>query len=359
MKRIAVLGAGGFVGTRLVEFAALTGAAEVIPVIRSLKSAASLSRFGRNWVLANANSPGELGSAIANCDAVVNCTVGELNRLAATTTGIWESCAAMNVPRLVHISSAEVFGRAEEPDMHDDSPPVARHWMQYARAKAAAEQALRPRLGDKRLCCIVLRPGLVWGPRSPWVEKPASQLLASTAFLLGGGRGICNLLYVDNLIFSILGVVESREAPSGFYNVADDELIRWCDYYAALARELKVDFSEIHQLPAGPFKQTLSSRLEALKDTTVLNRLKLRLGKPTKERLKKVLSLLKTPVPDSGPVPPPRPIVTRSDWHLQNTLNKLPTSKFTRAFGRLNRLSFEEAMSLTGEWLRFAGFARS
>ena len=46
VKRIAILGAAGFAGTRFVEFATLTGAVEVVPIIRSFKSTARLARFG-------------------------------------------------------------------------------------------------------------------------------------------------------------------------------------------------------------------------------------------------------------------------------------------------------------------------
>jgi 2-alkyl-3-oxoalkanoate reductase len=358
MKRIAVLGAGGFVGTRFIELAALSGTVQVVPVIRSFKGAARLARFGRIWQVADAGSVDQLRPVIGDCDAVVNLTVGDLGKMAGATDAVWQACAAARVPRLIHLSSAVVFGCAEQANLQDDSPPLANHWMGYARAKAAAEERLRPRLGDDRVACVILRPGLVWGPRSPWVEEPARELIAGNAFLLGAGKGICNLHYVDNLIYSILGVVQHPAPSSGFYNVSDDEVTRWCDYYSALAHELNVEYAEIHQFPGGEFQQTLLTRLEDFKETAMFRWLKRNLGKQTKQRLKRTMSLLRKNAPVSGPTTPPEPVVTRSVWDLQNTRHKLPTEKFARTFGGLNRLSFSDAMARTGEWLRFAGFAR-
>jgi nucleoside-diphosphate-sugar epimerase len=357
MKRIAILGAGGFVGARFVEFATLTGEFDVVPVIRSFKSAARLARFGQCWHRADAGRIEELRPAIAGCDAVVNLTLGDFDGLPAAALAIWDACAAEQVPLLVHLSSAEVFGRVEDPNLHDDSPLLARHWMAYARGKAAAELALRGRFEDQRVACVILRPGLIWGPRSPWVAGPASQMAAGKAFLFGGGRGICNLFYLDNLMHSIVGVIESGTRESGCYNVADNETTTWFDYYQALARELGVEFSTIHQLQAQQYRVGLLDRVEGLRQTALGKRLKSALSKSAKQRIKRAVSLLRKTPPTSGPVPRSFPQVTRSDWHLQNTCHKLPTAKFAKAFGDLNRYSFDDAMVRTGQWLNFAGFA--
>ena len=84
-------------------------------------------------------------------------------------------------------------------------------------------------MADGRITIVVLRPGLIWGPRSPWVLGPASELVNGTAYLVGDGGGICNLIYVDNLVrrletMSPLASVErivEKETP-----IAKDEAIR-------------------------------------------------------------------------------------------------------------------------------------
>ncbi len=358
MKRIAVIGAGGFAGARFVEIATLNGVAEIVPIIRSFKGAARLSKFGPCWRRADGGVIEQLRPVIAKCDAVVNLTLGDFGDLAAPAVAMFDACVAERVPIFIHLSSAEVFGRAELPGLNDDSPPFANHWMEYARGKIAAENALRERFSDTRVACVVLRPGLIWGPRSPWVVGPATQMASGTAFLLGGGRGICNLIYLDNLFHSILGIVEQQPKTSGFYNIADNEVLSWSEYYQALSRELRIPFSEVHQLPAQEFQEGVMERLDGIKQSAMGKKLKRSLSKPAKQRIKRVLSMLQKPSPNSGPVPAGTPTVTHSDWHLQNTVYKLPTEKFARTFGALNKFSFDRAMAQTGHWIRFAGLAR-
>jgi hypothetical protein len=118
-----------------------------------------------------------------------------------------------------------------------------------------------------------------------------------------------------------------------------------------------VEFSSIHQLPPCKFPSGLGDRLEGLRSTTLGKRLKRGLSKEAKQKIKRILLLLRQSGPSAGPAPPGQPHVARSDWHLQNTRHKLPTAKFAGAFGHLNRFTFEDAMNLTGQWLSFAGYA--
>jgi hypothetical protein len=52
----------------------------------------------------------------------------------------------------------------------------------------------------------------------------------------------------------------------------------------------------------------------------------------------------------------PKPRLTRSLWHLQHTRHKLPTTKFTEAFGDAQECTLMQAMDKTEAWLRFAGY---
>jgi nucleoside-diphosphate-sugar epimerase len=357
-KRIAILGAGGFVGARMVESLLLSGEMEVVPVIRTLRSAAPLARFGPIWKIADAGAEAQLAPVISGCDAVVNLTVGDLALMPGAAAATWQACRAARVPRLVHLSSAEIYGQAEDPSLQDDSPPLTGHWMPYARAKIATEVRLRGLFPDPAVACVVLRPGLIWGPRSPWVEGPAAELSQGTAYLVGEGEGVCNLLHVDNLIASILATVRHPGGVSGCFNVADGEQINWRQYFEALAAEIAVNPATIHRLPAGPFRASLGSRLGELKQTPAAGWLKKRLSKQAKQRIKRLLGRFRTLPPNRGEPPPPAPKVTRSMWHLQGTRHKLPTAKFAATFGCANRLSFQQGMAGTGEWLRFAGFGR-
>ncbi len=143
---------------------------------------------------------------------VVNLTMGDDKRIVGDVQSIHAACQKAEVPLFVHISSAEVFGRAEAQHLSDDSAPDGQHWMAYALAKTAAETWLRSQ-SDGPVQIVILRPGLIWGPGSGWLVEPAKALIDGTAYLFNGGRGICNLIHVDNLIEHLRSAGEVPPTP--------------------------------------------------------------------------------------------------------------------------------------------------
>src|SRR5439155_1239680 len=207
---IAVLGAGGFVGSRLLERAAHAGRTDIVPVVRAARSVGRTANLGISHRFGDASRAETLERALAGCEAVVNLTTGDPADIPRTTENIYTAALAAGARLLVHLSSASVYGAVEQPDLPDDAPPWPGHWMAYARQKGVAENFLRERMAERRLAIVVLRPGLVWGPGSPWVLGPATDLLRGAAFLAGSGGGICNLMYVDDLLRGI-DAVGTRE----------------------------------------------------------------------------------------------------------------------------------------------------
>src|SRR5262249_54998244 len=152
-----------------------------------------------------------------------------------STQSILEACVAAHVPRLIHLSSAVIYGDVASPFLDDNAPPVPRHWMPYAHAKATAEVWLRQQMADAPCQVTVLRPGIVWGVRSPHTISIVHALLEKRAYLVGEGQGVFNGIFIDNLVACIRACCDHPGDVRGFYNVADEELITWRDFYSALA----------------------------------------------------------------------------------------------------------------------------
>ena len=76
MRRVAILGANGFIGSRLVEAWHLLGHVAVRPVVRRAEALAPLSRFDLDCRVAGAGDVFSLRSAFAGCDAVVHAIAG-------------------------------------------------------------------------------------------------------------------------------------------------------------------------------------------------------------------------------------------------------------------------------------------
>ena len=348
MRGIAVVGAGGFVGARLLEIASRDGREDVVPVVRGFHSVARSAHLGATYRLGDAARDDGLARAFQGCDAVVNLTTGEPSDIVASTARIYDAAVAAGARVLVHLSSATVYGQVDRPDLPDDAPPVRDHWMPYAREKGRAEDLLRGRMADGRLAVVVLRPGLVWGPGSPWVIGPATDLVRGTAYLVGDGGGICDLMYVDDLVRAIFAAVERPVA--GFFHVADDEVPTWRAYYTALADGLGIDAGAVHAVPGDRYRAGMLDRLDTVKSAPAYRWLKERLSLETRMAMKARLRR-----PARATAAPRGPSVTRTMWTLQTTRHRRPTAKFHESYGIGAGTSFSAGVATSLDWLRFIG----
>ncbi len=360
-----MLGAGGFVGSRLMEQAAMTPAWTFEPVLRSAKNLARLSKLGVTAHFADTGRVDSLAAALQGHEVVINLAAGDWTSIRADAALAYEASASAGVRLLIHLSSAVVFGRVLSPDIDDDSPPELDSWMLYAREKGQAENFLRARLTGGGPRIVVLRPGLIWGPRSPWSALPARQLAGGTAWLGGSGQGICNLVHVDNLLRYVRQVLRSPDAVSGFYNVADPDTVTWQTFYEAMATGLGYPLTRIRTTESGPRLASPGALLDWLKQRPpfyrIMKGLLKMLSSESKSQLKYYLPALagggfQPPCPVDAPVLQSAARLTREQWALHNTRHRLPTAKFVRDFGDPGLMSFDEALAATLPWLSFAGF---
>lgn len=355
MTPIAVIGAGGYVGSRLIEQAELLDDLQLVPIVRSWRSQGRLARYGVRTVRGSASDAASLVPLLQGCGMAVNLTMGDDTRIVQDVQSIHRACREAEVPLLVHMSSAEVFGRAEVPGLKEDSAPDGQHWMQYGREKAAAEAWLRLQ-SNGPVKTVILRPGLIWGPGSGWLVGPAQALIDGTAYLFDDGRGICNLIHVDNLIQHLVQLARADHAQSGVFNVSDIETHCWADYYAAIAHEVGVDERTIHRLPESAVQKSLMRRVLDLRETAPAMAIKRRIPAETRSRLKHQLKeRLKPPISEPQRIET-APTVEKNLWWVQGTKQKVPAKAFAERYPEMVLQPFPELMAAAGRWLRYAGF---
>lgn len=360
-----MLGAGGFIGSRLMEQAPLTPAWTLVPVLRSPRSLARLSKLGIKARFADTGRVETLAAALEGHEVVINLAAGDWTSIRDDAAIAHEASVRAGCRLLIHLSSAVVYGRVPSPDIHDDSPPDLGSWMLYARQKGMAENHLRARMDSDGPRVVVLRPGLVWGPRSPWSALPARQLASGSAWLGGSGKGVCNLVHVDNLLRYVRQVVRSSDSASGFYNVGDPGTVTWRGFYEAVADGLGYPRARIRLTEAGPRSVSPGALLDRLKQCPPFYRsmkglLKV-LSSESKSKMKHHLPSLaggrfQPPCPVDATLADSAPGLTREHWALHNTMHRLPTAKFFRDFGDPGLMTFEEGLATTLPWLRFAGY---
>ena len=163
---IGILGASGFIGSRLAEWLVLRDLAEVRPFVRSLRGLARLARFDLDCRIADATDQASLESQMGGCQTVFHCVVGDRETILKSIKASYCAAATAKVRRLVYLSTAVVHGNTLKHGVHDESQPSIRQPFEYNVCKALAEQQLQKLRQDGRVEIVILRPCIVFGPRS-------------------------------------------------------------------------------------------------------------------------------------------------------------------------------------------------
>src|SRR5438552_880022 len=136
---ILVTGGGGFIGSRFAEIIYLTRFGRVRVGVRRWATAARAALFPVDIVLCNVLESGQVAAAMKDVDVVVHCAVGDEQVIVDGTRNVLEAAARSQVSRVLHISTAEVYG----PDVSgrvDETRRCTTTGSAYANAKAQAER---------------------------------------------------------------------------------------------------------------------------------------------------------------------------------------------------------------------------
>ena len=150
------------------------------------------------------------------------------------TRWLLEAAHAAAVARFVHLSSFVVFGTPSPPEM-DDASPYGHGTDPYTTTKTDSEKAVFAFHSETGLPVSVLRPTVVYGRGSTWLEEPMRMMKKGAFFLIGGGAGTCHPCYIENLLDAACLVAEHPSAVGQGYLVADDDPISFREYFTALA----------------------------------------------------------------------------------------------------------------------------
>src|SRR4051812_8697989 len=112
MMEVAIVGANGFIGSRVVEYLHLTGKANVRPVVRNLAGLARAARFRLDYRVGNALDQTEMERALVGCEIVIHAVAGSPQTVIESVAPIYRAANAAGVRRLIYLSSASVHGQS-------------------------------------------------------------------------------------------------------------------------------------------------------------------------------------------------------------------------------------------------------
>jgi nucleoside-diphosphate-sugar epimerase len=164
-----------------------------------------------------------------------NRTIETLRHLSVkSAVAIATASQAAGAQCLVQISSVLVYG-FRYPNQITETGPFVGEENRIGITQLEAEQQVMP-FNRPEFGVISIRAGDVYGPESiPWVIRPLDMMKAGTFFLINNGKGIINHLYVDNLIDAVWLAIE-QEAYGETFNITDGGNTSWKEYYNRLAK---------------------------------------------------------------------------------------------------------------------------
>jgi 2-alkyl-3-oxoalkanoate reductase len=352
----AILGANGFIGSRLVEMMCLNDWAEPKAVVRRLEALATAKRFQIEGRLANALDEGALEIAFRGCETVVHAIAGDPTTIVGAITPAYRAAQAAGVRRIIYLSTASVHGQSPRPGTTDETPLTDSQSVEYNNAKVRAEWRLMQLRNEGAVEVVLLRPGIVYGPRSYWIGGFADELAAGNAYLVDGGRGICNSAYVDNVVHAIHLAMRTSQADGQAYFVGDAETVTWSDLLRPVAEALGYDLASIVVAAPPSVQPQLPSRERLLR---ALRRLASHFPRPLYRGLQAAYSEWRKSGTQKGGCAEARACnisVTTERVLLHCCETKLSFAKAHRELGYSPIVSFEEGCRRSVSWLAFAGY---
>jgi nucleoside-diphosphate-sugar epimerase len=296
-------------------------------MVRDPKKADRLKNLPLEIVRADLLDTGSLRGTIDGCDLVFHCAAvvretGDRNEFFSTnvkgTENILRVSRDAGVKKFIHFSSVSVYGM-NPPDRADETTPFQPCGNLYCDTKIAAEKAVWAAHHEARLPVVVIRPANVYGPYpNPWTVLPIQLINSGKMILINGGTGLCNYVYIDNLLDATLAATKRDESVGEVYLISDGMSVTWKEffgYYAQMAGKPR-----IRSVPKWVGK-AIALCMETSSKLT---------GKPPK--------------------------ITREAVGFLTRKTRFSIEKARHELGFQPRFSLEEGMKLTEQWLREAGY---
>jgi nucleoside-diphosphate-sugar epimerase len=232
----------------------------------------------------------------------------------------------------------------------------------------------------------VIQPTIVYGPYgAAWTVRPLRDMATGQVVLVDSGLGLCNAVYIDDVVAALLLASTRREAIGEAFLISAAKPVTWADFYGAyedmMGRQTLVSVSaeEVRGQQGSNGKVgtlTYLARLwrddpnfrRELRNTTTVQTL-YKVGRQVlpSERWQRIRS--QVGVSDIAP-PPVKvnghtsvastihwPSPTIVDLMLRHT--RVDISKATRLLGYQPYYNLAEGMLLTKAWARWSGLVPS
>jgi nucleoside-diphosphate-sugar epimerase len=232
--RYFITGATGFVGGHVAEACVARGHT-VSTIARPTSDTTLLDRLGAIIHRGDLADSSLVQRALEEVDVVVHCAAkvgdwGPVEDYRAVNVhalrSLLEACRGRPLRRFVHLSTLGVYAARHHYGTDETEPLPARHIDGYTQTKVEAERLILDYYRSYGIPAVLLRPGVIYGPREGAVLPRLIELLRVRRLpYLGGGKRAFNCIYIGNLVEAIFLAVDQPKALGQVYNLTDGEFV--------------------------------------------------------------------------------------------------------------------------------------
>ncbi len=244
-KTVFVTGATGFLGGVLTHRLSDEGVQ-----VKALARQEGRDRYIRdlpavNIVQGDVTDEERVHVLAKGCDTIFHCaatTTGTLEEQrsvnAEGTRNIMRAANAVGVRRVVYVSTVSVYGYRVASDVTEGMLPNP-GFDPYQITKAEAEAAVRGIAIQGKTTYSIIRPAMIYGPRSSfWTARMFKLAKRNPTPFIGSGQGTAHPIHVDDVVDMMLVLATHPAACCETFNCAPSPPPTWREYigaYSALA----------------------------------------------------------------------------------------------------------------------------
>jgi nucleoside-diphosphate-sugar epimerase len=281
--------------------------------------------------------------------------------------------AAMAGTRVVHVSTMAVYAQPES-GVFDETAPAAPAGDSYSDLKRAGERAALEAGARRNVHVTIVQPTVIYGPNAGVYGRDILEEMHSHRLVLvNGGTGICNAVYVDDVVTALLEAATRDIPPLQRFLISGAEYPTWQEFFAGFEEMLgsvrTVSLPEADALrlwrstSRRPWLAADSVRL-LREDRTIRRRiLSTREGALVRRVARRVLPedlRERWRSPSIGHRPSVElPIAVVRPWVVRMMAREARAriDKARAMLGYEPAVSLTEGMRITGDWARWAGLA--
>lgn len=226
MKKISLIGASGFIGSRLIDRLSVDSNYQPANYDKNLSS-----KYPGITTIVNITNGSDLDEKLKPADYVILLAAEHRDDVTPVklyydvniegTRNVLNAMDKAGINKIIFTSSVAVYGlNKENPDENSPVDP----FNHYGKTKYAAEELLREwyNKDSANRTLIILRPTVVFGPNNKGnVYNLLTQIVHGKFLKIGHGNNKKSMSYVDNIVGFIKFCLDNNFSGYHLYNYAD------------------------------------------------------------------------------------------------------------------------------------------